>query len=128
MATAQNTAAFTFPVPTGTQQDPTQMSLMTAATGGTEIYRDALDADVAPPTDRSKRGVCCEQVDRRNPQRQRHHGRRYPGASRAYLMGRSTFGCCRPAMPSSAATDTRESRGRSIHGPSPRRSGGLGHG
>ena len=37
MATARNTAAFDFPTPTGTQQDPTQVSIMTAATGGTEL-------------------------------------------------------------------------------------------
>ena len=42
MATAENTAAFDFPMPSGTQQDPTQVSLMTAATGGTELYRDDL--------------------------------------------------------------------------------------
>ena len=51
MATARNTAAFDFPTPTGTQQDPTQVSIMTAATGGTELYRDDLDADVDAPTD-----------------------------------------------------------------------------
>ena len=51
MATARNTGAFDFPTPSGTQQDPTQVSLMTAATGGTELYRDDLDTNVDAPTD-----------------------------------------------------------------------------
>ena len=49
MAQAENTAVIQFPTPSGTWQDPTQVALFTASTGGTAIYTDSLDSNVDAP-------------------------------------------------------------------------------
>lgn len=47
--TARNTAAFSFPTPTGTWGDPTHWALNTAASGGSIIISGALTDDVRAP-------------------------------------------------------------------------------
>ena len=61
-------------MPTGTQQDPTQVSLMTAATGGTELYRDDLDTNVDAPTDGATVRFGAGTLGRRDTQRRRYDG------------------------------------------------------
>ena len=48
---ASNTAAISFPTPTGAWSDPTHVGIWDAATGGNLLMTGALAADVDAPTD-----------------------------------------------------------------------------